>query len=147
MAEKSPTGPPIGDKLTALLETLLPGNDSWPGATDLELAATLLERIDMAAGHDDALQRILASLPDAFEEGTQSDREAALAPLSKSEDFGVVLLVAYDAYYVRDEVLALLEQRCGYVTRPPQPEGFVLSPFDESKLAQARQREPFWRKA
>ena len=101
----------------------------------------------MAQGHDQAIARVLDALPEDFDELAVDAREAALRACEGTDDFGAALLVAYDAYYVHERVLGLLEQRCGYVTRPPQPEGFELAPFDESRLTRVREREPFWRKA
>ncbi len=135
------------ERLEALLEALLPGNGTWPGALELDLATEVLERVGMAEGHADSIARVLDALSPDFETSTQEQREAVLQPLAGSTDFGAALLVAYDAYYVHERVLKLLEERCGYVTRPPQPQGFELEPFDESILARVRGREPFWRKA
>ena len=135
------------ERLEALLEALLPGNGIWPGALELDLATEVLERVGMAEGHADSIGRVLDALSPDFETSTQEQREAVLQPLAGSTDFGAALLVAYDAYYVHERVLKLLEERCGYVTRPPQPQGFELEPFDESILARVRGREPFWRKA
>jgi len=135
------------DRLAALLETLLPGSADWPAASELDLASTVNRRVGMAEGHDQAIARLLAALPAEFGDASADAREEVLREHEGTNDFGVALLVAYDAYYVHERVLGLLEQRCGYVTRPPQPEGFTLEPFDESRLARIREREPFWRKA
>lgn len=134
-------------RLAALLDTLLPGSESWPGASELGLAGAVVERLGMADGHAEAVERLLEALPDEFVGASVDRREELLRSHETSADFGAVLLVAYDAYYVDERVVALLEERCGYVTRPPQPEGFQLAPFDESRLERARQREPFWRQA
>ncbi len=134
-------------RLEPLLETLLPGNDAWPSAAELGLADAVVERVGMAAGHEQAIARLLDALPDDFADGSADEREAALSEHEGGADFGAALLVAYDAYYVQQPVLELLQERCGYVTRPPQPEGFKLEPFDESRLARQREREPFWRQA
>ncbi len=133
--------------LEVLLQTLLPGNGTWPSASELGLAHAVRERVGMAEGHEEALLRVLGALPEGFDASSQAEREETLHPLAGSDDFGALLLVAYDAYYVQPGVLLLLEERCGYVTRPPQPDGFELAPFDESVLARARGREPFWREA
>jgi hypothetical protein len=135
------------ERLEALLETLLPSNGIWPGALELDLATEVLERVGMAEGHADSIGRLLDALSPDFQTSTQEKREAVLQPLAGTTDFAAALLVAYDAYYVHERVLSLLEERCGYVTRPPQPQGFELEPFDESILARAREREPFWRQA
>ncbi|MGI9658765.1 MAG: hypothetical protein ACR2OD_07645 [Gaiellaceae bacterium] len=147
MADKQLTAHFDGERLAALLETLLPGNDDWPGASELDLAAAVTQRAGMAEGHAQAIERLLAALPPDFAGSTVEAREDVLRLHEGTDDFGAALLVAYDAYYVQAPVLGLLEERCGYVTRPPQPEGFELNAFDESRLAQIRKREPFWRKA
>jgi hypothetical protein len=133
--------------LAALLETLLPGSEHWPGASELDLAATVTERVLMASGHDEAIERLLERLGAGFEEAAPEKREAAVRAEEGTDEFAAALLVAYDAYYVNPRVLELLEERCGYVQRPPQPEGFRLDPFDESRLETVRKRKPFWRQA
>lgn len=135
------------ETLAALLETLLPGDDVWPGASELDLATVVVDRVGMAEGHAEAIGRLLALLPDSFGAASIDERERALRAHESTADFGAALLVAYDAYYIHERVLGLLETRCGYVTHPPQPTGFELEPFDESRLARVREREPFWRKA
>ena len=59
-----------------------------------------------------------------------------------SDHFGTFLEIVYLVYYSQPAV----HRRNGWVGRPPQPEGFDLSPFDESILETVRKREPFWRK-
>ena len=134
-------------KLTSLLETLLPGNKNWPGASELNLCPTVVSRLCMAEGHTEAIARLLQSLPEEFTDAPAETRERILRPHESTEDFNTTLLIAYDSYYLHERVRDLLEKRCGYVTRPPQPEGFKLEPFEESRLKNTREREPFWRRA
>lgn len=128
--------------VTALLDTLLPGDGDWPAAGTLTgLAGQVIS--------DAAPERLLAALPAGFAEGDVEAREAALRALESAEPAAFERLVAavYLAYYTHDAVRAVLERLAGYEARPPQPLGYDLPPFDERSLDTQRRRAPFWREA
>lgn len=106
---------------------LLSGNDFWPCAADLELD----EEIERLAAADDpasaAWDRIRSwSLP-------ERDREAELHEAligyqrDEPEVFQAGMLLVYSAYYSHPRVLEVIEARCGYAARPPQPQGHPIS--------------------
>jgi len=109
--------------LPSLLVGLLPGGDGWPCAADLDLEpaiAALAEALPQAEAALAALgERALPprSDPDGL--------ERALTELQASEPavFGSLMTLAYGAYYAHPDVLAVIEDRCGYPARPPMPAG------------------------
>jgi hypothetical protein len=132
----------------AVLETLLPGAGPWPGARALGLEADAWRLAGLVDGHAAAVRTTLDELGPEFASLDPSERESRLRELEAGDPsrFAALRLLAYDAYYAHPAVLVVLERRCGYPARPPQPDGYELEPFDESRLQRQRQRQPFWRK-
>ncbi len=58
------------------------------------------------------------------------------------ESFSELVKQTYNAYYTRPDVQASLG-----IDGPPQPMGFRLPAFDESRLARVRAMEKLWRDA
>ena len=135
-------------RLRAALTGLLPGNDAWPAAGELGVEERIAELAGLDPDHPAALSTFLDGLPDGFAELAAAGRHDALKAMESDEPdaFGVVMVLAYNAYYTHPEVLAVVSERTGYAARAPQPEGYELDPFDESLLATVRQREPLWRR-
>ncbi len=137
------------DLLGAVLDTLLPGDGAeWPSAGRLGLAARTREIAALAPGGPEALDAVLAALPDDFSAGSQSVREGRLRAVEAAEPaaFERVVSAAYNAYYLDPSVRDAIERRTGYENRPPQPEGYELPPFDESLLDPVKARGPIWRR-
>ena len=133
--------------LRAVLDRLLPAYDDLPGAGGMDLDdAVVTDATGWQPGRA-ALPRVLASLPDDFVDRDEPGQVAALRGVESQhgEAFGVVVNLAYNAYYTDERVRAMIERRTGYAARPPQPRGYELPPFDESVLERARTRAPFWR--
>jgi hypothetical protein len=134
--------------LNAVLRGLLPGTDVWPSAAGLGLEGRVAELAALDPDHPAILDGFLAALPDGFEELSDAERRHEVLQsmeASLPDAFGVVLVLAYNAYYTNPQVLTVVSERTGYAARAPQPEGYELDPFDESSLETVRQREPFWR--
>jgi len=121
--------------LEALLDTLLPGDVDWPPGRSIAAAldpsalpafATLQAALpaDFTAGDETALQKAATAEPAAFERAVTE---------------------AYTAYYTDAAVRVVIERLTGYAARPPQPEGYVLPPFDLDLLRNQIGRKPFWR--
>ena len=137
-------------RLTALLDTLLPGDGGdWPAAGALGLAARLQEVAGLSAGGTGALAEVLAALRADFAAQDAPTRTVALQALeaARPEAFERVVAAAYAAYYTDARVRAVLARRCGYADRPPQPEGHELPPFDPARLAGVQARGAGWREA
>jgi hypothetical protein len=118
--------------LTAVLDTLLPGDADWPSAGSLDGMAVEAEAAP-----------ILAALPAGFAAGDEATLRAVEA--AQPAAFERLVAAVYLAYYTHPAVRAALERVTGYEARPPQPLGYELPPFDESLLATQRKRAPFWR--
>lgn len=134
--------------LTALLDTLLPGDDrDWPAAGTHGLGQRTCEIAAMTPGGAAALETILAALPTDFPVRDEDSRAALLGELeAQSPDaFSRVVTAAYSAYYTDPAIRAVVERVTGYPDRPPQPRGYDLEPFDESLLDQVKARGPIWR--
>lgn len=137
------------DRLTLVLDRLLPGDADlgWPAAGALGLAATA-QRLAAERGDEEAIATPLAALPATFETDGEAAQIASLEALEaeQPDSFARLLLYAYGAYYTDPRVRGVVETRTGYPARPPQPEGYVLPPFDEALLETVKQRAPFWRR-
>ncbi len=86
-------------------------------------------------------------LPTGFTTADQDARTEALRTLEQAEPrrFAAIVNLAYNAYYIHPDVLALIESRSGFTARPPQPLGYELEPFDPAIMTRIRERAPFWR--
>lgn len=133
--------------LAAVLDRLLPAVDELPGAGGLGLAerAPNDPLLDAAPG---AVADVLAALPEEFETLAVVEQDEALrtAQDRHPDEFGILINVAYNAYYIDPRVLVRIERLTAYKAGAPQPGGYPIEPFDESILEQTRNRDPFWRK-
>jgi len=134
--------------LNAALDTLLPGDEWWPGAGELGLVDRVMELAGLDPSHPGMVGEALSVLAAGFHNRDGDARTAAMERLEAGYPalFGVLQLLAYNAYYTDARVLEVVQGRTGYEARPPQPLGYVLEPFDESLLEKVRTRAPFWRR-
>lgn len=123
-------------KLAAVLDLMLPGGDGFPAASDIGLADWLAGRPEFAG----AVQDVLALCPDV-------PNETALAAAERTAptEFGRLQVGAYSGYYTHPKVLAVIERETGYSARPPQPDGYILPPFDMALLARVAANPPSYR--
>lgn len=136
------------DRLTHLLDTLLPGDGvDWPAAGSAGMAARVTELARGVPGALDALTAILDALPDDFGTLTRTRREGVLRRIEagRADQFDAVVTASYNAYYTDPAVRDVIERLTGYQNRPPQPLGYELEPFDESLLDAVKARGPIWR--
>jgi hypothetical protein len=137
---------PSTDLLTAVLDRIIPPVDDLAGAGGMGLAAEVIERSRADDRFWDALVSVMSSMPSAGEFGALDGdgRDDAIRTVETAEPgaFGLWLDVVYTIYYMQPAV----HRRLSWHGRPPQPEGNVMPPWDESVLDVIRQREPFWRK-
>lgn len=129
--------------LDAVLDTLLPGGEGFPPAGGIGLAAWLAARPEFAA----PLQAVLALCPADFAAHGLDTRITLLRAVEQAAPaaFGRVQVGAYSGYYTHPEVLAVIRRDTGYLARPPQPDGYVLPPFDTALLARVAARAPHFR--
>lgn len=132
--------------LSAALDRIIPPVEDVPGAGGLGLAGEVVERSRADDRFWNALSTVVEALSDVdeFESlgGEAQDDAIRRVEALHSAAFGLWLDVVYTIYYMQPEVHRYLN----WHGRPPQPEGNVMPPWDESVLDLVRQREPFWKK-
>ena len=74
--------------------------------------------------------------------GNEQDRAIGSFETDSPRRFGVLFDISYIVYYKQPAV----HERIGWDGRPPQPDGNVMVPRDESVLENIRKREPFCRR-
>ena len=137
--------------LSAVVDTLLPGDDGTPplpSATAAGVEATLAEHLVSSrdrALHDAVLQAIASEVrgEEAF---VRADAAARIAALRRVEadmpgPFRALISLVLQDYYEAEAVLLAM----GWRAEPPQPEGHVLPPFDEALLEPVKRRGRMWR--
>jgi hypothetical protein len=135
--------------LPAVLDTLLPANKHLPAAGAMGLADAVLVDARWSPDFTQALRWLGDELPAGFGEAGEAARVEALRALetARPRRFATIVNLAYNAYYVHPDVLALIQSESGFTARPPQPLGYELEPFDPAVLATVSRRAPFWREA
>lgn len=138
--------------LSAILDRLIPREGGRAGAGEsgvgdyvertLAVSASLRRRIlDGLVEVDLASNR---STGRGFEGLDPEMQDAVLRAVELTDPpwFAALISHAYRGYYT----LARVHAAIGYESRPPQPLGHTLPPFDPSLLDLQRSREPFWRR-
>ena len=137
------------DLLTAVFNRLVPSQDSFPGAGDLDGA----QFVEQAAGKNIVLRRAIGEGLAQIEIAASqrgNDGFAALAPGAQDETlrqveqerpdfFRELVRQCYNSYYTNPEVFDLI----GYSM--PDPQDYQPLPFDESLLDPVKQRGQMWR--
>jgi len=133
--------------LPAVLDTLLPPNRHLPAAGEMGVAGAVLVDATWSPEFAQALRWLGNELPVGFGAADEAIRVEALRTLEAAQprQFATIVNLAYNAYYVQPDVLALIQSESGFTARPPQPLGYELEPFDPAVMAAISQRKPFWR--
>ena len=133
--------------LLALLDRLLPAVEDLLPAGQMGMANEVIQ----LAGKQNRFRGLFSKAMDSFVStnpsfvglsGDEQDTAIRSFETDNPSQFGVLLDISYIVYYKNPDVHA----RIGWESRPPQPEGNVMIPWDESVLEKIRQRAPFWRK-
>ncbi|MGD9536403.1 MAG: hypothetical protein AB7P52_09475 [Alphaproteobacteria bacterium] len=138
---KEPSPRELAAELRALLNTLLPGDERFPSASEVGLHGVFADRLRALAGAE-ALSRLAARL------AAHGGPLAALAPEARravverlaAEDvdlFGRVRMIAYLAYYESPLVVQSLRSLGHVYNHAPLPDGYALAPFDPGDAFQA----------
>ena len=139
--------------LRSVLNRLVPPRDELPGAGDLDVGAS----IERAMASSPRLRRLLLEGLTAIGITTERQHRVPFVELDPASQtrilegvetnlpafFGALVEHTYRGYYT----LPAVHQAIGHDSRPPQPLGHRLPPFDPALLDSQRQRLPFWRQA
>jgi len=138
--------------LKAVLDRVIPPVDDLPGAGSMGLAAQVESIAGRVPRLHDSLIKVMGALSldlhshakGGFNSLTVEQQDEAIRTIEGAlpGDFGNFLELVFLAYYGDSRV----HKRIGWHGRAPQPEGYVMEPFDEAILVNIRKREPFWRK-
>ena len=150
-ADRSLT-PADRETLRGALDRLIPPVDDLPGAGSMGLSDSIERHAQRSPIMRSALISVLDALsldPGLHASGgfkalkpEQQDEAIRIIEVSMAEPFMHLLRLVYSVYYGDSRVHA----RIGWPSRPVQPEGFELPPFDEAVLERVRRRKPFWRR-
>ena len=136
--------------LSAIVDTLLPGDHRTPPLPSGTAAGVATELEDLVAGADGAPHSVVldavataAGGQDAF---VRADSLGRIASVRRVEaempgPFRALVAVVLQDYYEADVVLLAM----GWRAEPPQPQGHVVQPFDETLLGPVRRRSRMWR--
>jgi len=136
--------------LIAVLDRIIPTEGDLPGAGAFGIAApierTLAMSLTLRRLFLDGLKQIaLASAhhaPNATFTSLDTERQALYEVEREHPAFFAALVDhTYRNYYADPRIHALI----GWDSRPPQPLGHQLLPFDPALLEHQRARAPFWR--
>lgn len=147
------------DLLTAALNRIIPAQDKFPGAGDIDGAAwveqAVIERAaaDKAAGRTPDLRRLFTEGLGQLEIAAAQRGAAAFAELSPEHQddvlrqveaehpdfFAALVRQCYNGYYTNPDIFDLI----GYAI--PSPQDYKPLPFDERLLEPQRRRGPIWR--
>jgi hypothetical protein len=132
--------------VAAIVDTLVPGGPlangvKAPAASALEIAWHSLEE-----RHAQVLAAIAVEGggKETFSSGTVDFRTVVLKRVENEhpEELAAFITTVLTRYYEHPQVLAAF----GWPSRPPQPLGHELPPFDEELLAPVKARGEIWRR-
>lgn len=143
--------------LAAWADRLIPAEGSWPAASEVDahvyadncaarsplLRSMLLRAVETAErGAWEACER-------PFAECAEGHRDELLDALESGEDsalFDLVLELVFEGYYRAEPVLAVVQERTGFLVRAPL-DGVELEPFDEALLGRVKRLPREFREA
>ncbi len=147
------------DLLTAALNRIIPAQDKFPGAGDIDGAAWVEQAViaraaaDKAAGRTPDLRRLFTEGLAQLEIAAAQRAAAAFAQLSPEHQddalrqvesdhpdfFNALVRQCYNSYYTNPDIF----DRIGYTI--PSPPDYQPLPFDERLLEPQRRRGQMWR--
>jgi hypothetical protein len=133
--------------LEAIMDRMIPAVGDLPSAGQMGLTAEIVQLAAQQKRFEDlfnsAMEAFEINNPDFLTSMTSIQDENLRRFESNNPDlFNTIRTIVYIVYYKDPKVHA----RIGWDGHAPQPEGNQMDPWDESVLANARKREPFWRK-
>jgi hypothetical protein len=130
----------------SILDTLIPATSNNHGASEIIMIEELITDISHISDMKQ-FKLFLEDIPENFSIIDQSARENILETLGKAfpESLDALLNATYTIYYSHPSVLSKISENTGYSTTAPQPNGYVLKPFDERLLRKSKERPAMWR--
>ena len=133
--------------LEAVLDRLIPAIDDLPSAGRMGLTDEIVRLAAQQARFNRLFRGAMHSLDAAapsFAKSVGDEQDAVIRAFESGspELFRALLNICYIVYYKDPRV----HKRIGWDSRPPQPEGNEMDPWDESVLDNIKKREPFWRR-
>ena len=119
--------------MSALLDTLILGDDDFPSAGSLDLHEALLAHDRFGASYAE----MSGLLPEGFADLPAEARTHHVAEIEVREPdlFNRLIVGVYSLYYTHPHVSSVIERLTGHTARPPQPDGHPLEPFDRQLVA------------
>jgi len=136
--------------MSAVIDTLLPGDRRVPPLPTGTAAGVTTKLQRLAAGRDRALRDLvlqaIASAARGENAFVRADDAGRIASVRRVEakipgPFRALVALVLQDYYDSEIVLLAM----GWRAEPPQPEGHLLSPFDEALLEPVKRRGRIWR--
>ena len=139
--------------LLLAMDTIIPAGDGMPSASEAgglaymeQLARNEPEMTKQLSQSLQALEAVsLRRFEKGFTELVEKDRVSALEELERdaSPQFSLIRDTVYESYYTQPAIWKLI----GYVPYPTDHQGPHLKPFDETLLADVRNRPKLYREA
>ena len=124
--------PSVAD-IAAMFSTLLPGDDLFPTAGDLDLATEVERRVEIIA--PGLCQQVFAGFVGAAQDSREFRIQNAQAIEAKMPDaFTTFLTNLYLCYYETDTVHAAINRMGKPYNTAPQPNGYELPAFEPSDM-------------
>jgi hypothetical protein len=133
--------------LAVVLNRIVPAHGDLAGAGELgvgaQIEATLAVAPALRRRFLDGLAAIAITGDQPFSELDGAAQDMALRAVEAAQPafFAALVEHTYRHYYT----LPAVHHAIGHESRPPQPEGHQLPPFDPALLTIQRRRAPFWR--
>ncbi|GAA3311050.1 gluconate 2-dehydrogenase subunit 3 family protein [Arthrobacter ramosus] len=144
------------DTLNAWVDGIIPGNEDWPAAREVNavayIDATIRKapelRLSLLAGIDTAellAAREYGSLFSALDAEQRRSVMQKLETQDAIDAFSVILELTYEAYYRAPAVQDVVKKRTGFNIKNTV-QGVPLKPFDTTRLALVAQRPDHYRR-
>ena len=131
----------IGDELSALVDTLLPGDNASPAASSVGVHGLLAERWRERHGVAgfDRLTAALEQFGGPLAGKDAASREAIVRRFEReqAELFASLRMIAYLSYYQNPAVVTAVQGLGRAYNHAPQPDGYALPPLDPADRQQA----------
>jgi hypothetical protein len=127
--------------ITALVDTLIPGDDVFPKASTVGTQYWLLDKIRLVAGNE-IIDRVVQSLGEDFTVLDEARRTSVVARFENQQPilFSLVRQLVYFGYYQSPLVVRAVRALGLVYNDAPQPLGYDLGHFDPSLHLPAQPR-------